>query len=442
MQECDAEVARILQKALRRSDFDLESIESAIRCATLGQAAKSLGAFMSAVGAADPTQPVHCPKCRRRMRGTGPRTKQILTMLGEATYTRSRYECRACGQVRYPADEALDITDASRSPGVRRQTARLGAKEPFHEVAQDLHELAGIRLSRKDAERLAEGVGADVEQRDFRERERTRFQQVPPLDAPKTIETLYIEMDGTGVPMVRRELEGRTGKQQDGSAKTREAKLGCVFTQTGFDEEGQPVRDPETTTFTGAIEEASVFGKRIYAEAVRRGLYEAKRVVVLTDAAEWIKNLVELHFPMATRIIDFYHAKEHVATLCKVLFAKPDSVTWYRERWWEYLAQGRIEAIMDEATAFLPPRPEDNKDAYREVEYLRKNKEQMRYRAFREQGYFIGSGVIEAGCKHVIGKRLKQSGMKWTTQGANAIIALRCATQSSQFNDYWDRRAS
>ena len=375
------------------------------------------------------------------MRGTGPRTKQLLTLLGEVTYTRSRYECRACGQVRYPGDEALDVTDALRSPGVRRQAARLGAKEPFHEVAQDLRELAGIRLSRKDAERIAEGIGADLEERDSREREKTRFQQPPPLDTSKTIETLYIEMDGTGVPMVRRELEGRKGKQEDGSAKTREAKLGCVFTQTSLDTQGRPIRDPATTTFTGAIEEAPVFGRRIYAEAVRRGLYEAKRVVVLTDAAEWIKNLADTHFPMAARIIDFYHAKEHVGTLCKALFMKPESVVRYRERWWDCLAEGRIEAIVDEAASFLPRRPEDNKEASREVEYLRKNKEQMRYRQFREQGYFIGSGVIEAGCKHVIGKRLKQSGMKWTVPGANTVIALRCATQSSRFNDYWELRA-
>lgn len=413
-----------------------------MRRAALGEAAKALGEFMSTVGTAKPKEPVLCPRCRTGMEATGPRTKRVLTVLGETPYTRSRYRCRRCGTVRYPGDEALDLQDSLRSPGVRRQVARLGAKEPFQEVAQDLKELAGIRLSRKDAERLAEAIGADVEKRDFRERERTRFQQPPPLDTPKTIETLYIEMDGTGVPMVRRELHGRKGKQKDGSSKTREVKLGCVFTQTGLDKEGRPVRDPATTTFTGAIEEASVFGRRIYAEAVRRGLFHAKRVVILSDAAEWLKNVADTHFPMAKRIVDFYHAKEHVASLCAKLFAKPESVTRYRERWWDYLAEGRIEAIVDEAASFLPPNPQDNNDARREVEYLRKNKEQMRYAAFREQGYFIGSGVIEAGCKHVVGKRLKQSGMKWTVRGANAIIALRCATQSNRFNDYWEQRTA
>ena len=121
------------------------------------------------------------------MRGTGPRAKRILTMLGEVTYTRSRYRCPSCKTVRYPGDEVFDVVKTSRSSGVRRQTARLGAKEPFHEVAEDPIELAGIRLSRKDAERIAEGIGADIEERDARERERMRFLPAPPLETPKTI---------------------------------------------------------------------------------------------------------------------------------------------------------------------------------------------------------------------------------------------------------------
>lgn len=430
-----------MTRAVARGERDLEALETAVRNVVLASGAQAMGEFMSVAGKAKPDSPVMCPKCRARMRGTGPRTKTILTMLGETSYTRARYCCPACGEVRYPGDEALGLVKTSRSPCFQRQVARLGAKEPFREVAEDMWELAGLKLSRKDAERISENIGRDLETWDLRERERASFMQ-PPIDTPKTIETLYIEMDGTGVPTIAREREGRKGKQPDGTAKTREAKLGCVFTQTAFDENGQPVRDPATTTFTGAIEEASVFGRRIYADAVRRGLFEAKRVVVLADGAEWIKNLVETYFPKATRIIDFYHAKEHVATLCKELFSKAQSVVRYREQWWEYLAEGEIEAIIAEAETFLPSDPSANKDAVREIQYLRKNMDQMRYREFRDAGCFIGSGVIEAGCKNVIGKRLKQSGMEWSVDGANDIIALRCAFQSNRFNDYWEERAA
>jgi hypothetical protein len=431
----------VVNAALARDEHDLEAMEVAVRDAVLAAGANALGGFMSAAAVKASTGTVCCDTCRVPMRSTGLRKKTILTLLGEVAYTRPRYRCLACAQVRYPGDKALDIVGTSRSPSVRRQAARLGAKEPFTEVAQDLRELAGITLSRKDAERIAEGVGADIEARDARERERLRFAPVPPPECPKTIETLYIEMDGTGVPMVPWELAGRKGKQADGSARTREVKLGCVFTQTLLDDQGRPVRDPASCTFTGAIEDAAACGRRLYAEAVRRGLYLAKRVVVIGDGAEWIGNLAGERFGMAQRIVDFYHAKEHVASLCRALFTKPQSIELHRERWWELLEQGNIEEIIGQAQAVLR-QPENNPDAWREIEYLRKNREHMRYAHYREQGLFIGSGVIEAACKNLVGKRLKQSGMEWTVCGANSIIALRCAMLSNRFTEYWDQRAA
>jgi len=435
-------VTRILDRAFARGDLDLEALESAARDAALGRAAQALGRFMSAVGAAAPQTPVVCPKCGQRMQGTGQRSKSILTILGQANYARSRYQCPHCAAVCYPADELLDLSGTSRSPGVRRQLSRLGAKEPFHEVAEDLEELAGIKVSRKDAERIAEAIGEDVEQWDARERCKTRFAQTPPCDSPKTIEHLYIEMDGTGVPMTPWELQGRKGKQPDGSAKTREAKLGCVFTQTALNEQGRPMRDPASTIFTGAIEDCKAFGWRIYAQAVRAGLFAAKRVVVLADGAEWIRNLAEFHFPKATRIIDFYHALEHVGALSRALFMRPDAADQWRERWCGLLEQGKVETILEQAAARMPRDPRHNLDAWREYGYFDTNKECMRYQAFREQGLFVGSGVVEAGCKNVVGKRLKQSGMQWTVQGANSIIALRCASLSTRLTEYWNQRTA
>ena len=202
------------------------------------------------------------------------------------------------------------------------------------------------------------------------------------------------------------------------------------------------MRDPASTTFTGAIEQAAPFGWRIYAEAVQRGLFKARRVVMLGDGAAWITHLTDTHFSMATRIVDFYHAKEHVAELCRTLFTKPARIDHYRERWWSLLAQGDIETMGDEASTFLSKDKNDNKDARRELAYLTKNKAHMRYETFRKQGLYIGSGVIEAACKNLVGKRLKQSGMEWTVRGANSIIALRCATLSRRFQDYWDQRAA
>jgi hypothetical protein len=433
----------MLAVASRPGSVDLEAAEQALRGAVLAAGAKALGAFMTAVGSAAPTEPPRCADCSGAMQSTGPRRKTILTMLGEVSYTRSRYACAACNKsVRYPADDALDLVQTSRSPGVRRQVARLGAKQPFRDTATDLAELAGVHLSRKDAERIAENIGEDMERCDHTARLHIRLGHTPPvLENPP--HTLYIELDGTGIPMVSSELRGRKGKQPDGSAKTREVKLGCVFTQTRTDPQGRPIRDPASTTYTGAIENAQTFGWRLYAHAVERGLHQASRVIVLSDGAEWIKNLAQTHFPNAQRILDLYHAKEHVAALCGLLFDNDlRTTTRYREQWWDWMDQGQIEDIVESASALLPNNPKAAKDARLQIAYLDKNKQCMSYHQYRQQELFVGSGVIEAACKNLVGKRLKQSGMEWTVRGANAIIALRCAELSNRTEQYWEQRTA
>ena len=409
--------------------------------AVLACGAKILAGLLSEHGSGRREEAVLC-RCGRRMESQGLRRKDLLTILGPVAYDRSRFQCPSCQAARYPGDEALDVAGTTRSPGLRRMMARAGSQSTFKDGRDDLRIYAGLTVSAKDVERVAEGIGRQMESWSERERQETLSREDHP-EPEKNLPLMYVSYDGTGVPMTREELRGVRGKQPDGTAKTREAKLGCVFTQTRLDEEGYPIRDPDSTTFVGAIETAEAFGWRIYGEARRRGLTRSQRVVVLGDGAEWVKNLAEMHFPGAVLIVDLYHARQHVSGLCRILLGDNENMMpRQRRRWWALLDAGQVEKIIVQARRRLPADPDLRKAAQVEIHYLEKNKERMRYAEFREQGLFVGSGVVEAGCKTVIGTRLKQSGMEWTVRGANAIITLRCIMKSNRLEDYWESRAA
>jgi hypothetical protein len=288
-------------------------------------------------------------------------------------------------------------------------------------------------------ERHAEALGAEIA-----DQEQETIQPGLPWDLPQVggteIPLLYVEMDGTGVPVVRSETVGRAGKQS-AQARTREVKLGCVFTQTTVDAQGRPRREEGSTTYTGGIETAEVFGRRIYVEAYRRGWNRAQKKVVIGDGAPWIWNLTEEHFPGAIQIVDLYHARQHLWELSGKLWPTDER----RRRKWttkgeKKLEGGRIESLLRDLRSLPSPTPEAAELLRHAADYFAVNAPRMRYPAFRRQHLFVGSGVVEAACKTIVGNRLKRSGMFWRVQSANAILALRCHRLSGKFEDYWENR--
>ena len=331
-----------------------------------------------------------------------------------------------------------DIGVASGS--VRRMLAVVGAAAPFEQGRQQMEVLAGLEVTTKAVERTAETIGADIAAH-----EQAEIQRAMQLDFPivvgEPVPILYVLMDGTGVPVVRKETEGRQGKIEGQPAHTREVKLGCVFTQTTWDEEGYAIRDPDSTTYVGAIETAEQFGKRIYLEAWKRGWSRALKKVVMGDGSEWIWNQAELYFPGATQILDLYHAREHLWDIARRLYPNEEVL---QKRWMmvhgDWLENCKIKKLVASLQSIQTSSVELAEKLRTEAEYFRKNARRMRYPKFRRQHLFVGTGVIEAGCKTVIGSRCKQSGMFWTVRGVNAILALRCSQFNGRFEDYWETR--
>jgi len=429
---------RIFYERQKSGGLDLEAVEMAVRC-SVHQAGS---AVLSQLLEFDPPISEHrqlpC-SCGHTARYVELRSKPVLTAVGQAECLRPYYLCEHCHRGQFPVDVELDIENTELSPGVRRMLAAVGHEAPFQQGRQQMELLAGLSLTTKAVERTAEAIGEDIEVRQQRELRRALQLELPIPIGPR-IPILYVEMDGTGIPVVHKETEGRVSKQDGQPAHTREAKLGCVFTQTTVDEEGYPVRDEASTSYVGAIESCEEFGRRLYAEAWQRGWARAEKKVVLGDGAEWIWNQASLHFPDAIQIVDLYHAREHLWSLGAKLYPNdsPAQKRWVMVRK-DKLDQGKIERLIALLRSQAASRPELAEDIRTEANYFEASKERMRYPKFRKQGLFVGSGVIEAGCKTVLG-RLKQSGMFWTVRGANDIIALRCCQLSGRFEDYWEAR--
>lgn len=383
---------------------------------------------------------VDCGK-GHRARFVEHRGKELITVLAAVKVSRAYYHCGVCGAGVIPKDVALDIVETGFSPGVRRMIGQVGGKEAFEDGQKDLEVLAGVAVTTKAVERVSEATGQQIEQQNHREQEQIMSGKVVPFPGVGPIPKMYIAVDGTGVPVVKRETIGRKGK--NGDAKTREAKLGCVFTQTTVGEDGYPVRDEDSTSYVGAIEKAGPFGWRIYTEAVRRGISRAQKVIILGDGAKWIWGIADLHFPNAIQIVDLYHAREHLSKVAKLVHGSSNKKA---QEWFSALRDELDAGDVQNITAALSRlRPKDKairKEVKTETEYFRRNAKRMRYAEFRSQGLFVGSGIVEAGCKTIIGQRLKLSGMHWTVKGANAIIALRCCQMSNRWEEFWESRAT
>ncbi|MGE5131718.1 MAG: hypothetical protein ACM32E_02290 [Gemmatimonadota bacterium] len=233
------------------------------------------------------------------------REKTIGTVPGPVTLRRAWYHCSACGHGFAPRDRDLGVAGDTMSPGLAKMTGRAAAALPFTATAKLVGELAGITLTSERARSRAEAGGQAAAQAIEAEAAAITARQVIFLPQARPLpDMLYICVDGTGVPVIAAETEGRDGKGADGTARTREVKLCCVFTQTAADEKGRPVRDPRSSSYLITFEPAAHFGVLMAAEARRRGAERIRQLVFPGDGAAWIWNLATRHFPQATQIVD------------------------------------------------------------------------------------------------------------------------------------------
>ena len=357
--------------------------------------------------------------------------KTVQSMFGAIRIQREYFYHAGRGCGRYPMDEALGLENGY-TPAVTRMMCRAGARDTYEDSSADLRAYAGLAVNAQEINRMVQRIGPGM---------RAAMEAEALTGQTEAVPRLYISCDGTGVPMRRSELIGVKGKGEDGRATTREVKVGCVFTEHPREGE-EPFRDTDSTSYIATLRKCGSFGPLLRKEAYRRGMGRAKEIIFIADGAAWIWEIVRTCFSGAIEILDYYHAHEYLVEMVNLLYGKDTELGKQQiENWKNKLLEDRVLEVITVARALgenLPKKEQEILNA--KINYFENNHTRMLYGTYKSKGYFYGSGVIEAGCKSVIGKRAKQSGMFWSEKGAEDVLAIRTALYSDRFNQYWDEK--
>lgn len=354
----------------------------------------------------------------------GRRAIELSTLFGPVRVERDYYLGRQGGHC--PADAGLGL-EGSATPALARLISRAAAQQPYGAASRDLAEYGSIRVDERQIQRVVQQIAPAVE---------PWLAQVP--HSQQAVPILYISCDGTGTPMRKEELRGRKGKQPDGGSKTREVKLGAVFTQHGTDPEGHPMRDHESTSYVASYAPASAFSLLLRAEARRRGVGHADQVIFLSDGAAWAEDIAPECFAGSVSILDFYHASERLHKLAVALSAANAKARL--GQWKRWLLKDGVARIITQGRHLQAQGPEDPLAVEEQLGFFERHQHRMLYGSYRRKGWFIGSGVVEAGCRTVVGQRLKQSGMFWSETGATCVLNFRTLLLSQRFDAFWNDR--
>lgn len=353
------------------------------------------------------------------------RKRHVMTLAGPIQLSRPYYLGPQGG--RCPLDEQLRLYQ-QYTPSVAQLMCWAGAMDPsFEQASQMLQRFAGLDIPNRQIPRVV---------RHYAPHATAWMGNRPSPHRSRPVDILNLQADMTGIPMRPEELRDVAGKQPDGLAKTRQIKLGCVFTQS-TDAHGNPQRDPFSSTYVSTFGEVTDLSALLYQEALKRGYASARTTVFLGDGAEWIWNMVQDRFRGAVQIVDFYHACEHLHALCQTLETDPARSTALFRTWRRRLKRNGLPRIIREtAERALNLDSTTCETIHDQLRYFHTNAHRMTYRTFRRKGYFIGSGAIEGGCRHIVAQRTKLSGMRWLRTGAANVLAFRCLIKSNLFDDY------
>jgi hypothetical protein len=350
------------------------------------------------------------------------RPAKATTLLGSITFTRAVYHCSTCGQYCVPFDAQLQVAAGSFSLGLQELLALLGAtQDSFAQASHVLERLTLLHVAPNSVRAASEDLGQLLVSHDEGVRVQAERSHTPPPAAQTAPPRVYLSMDGVLAHIHE--------------VGFKELKTGCVYTTRTR----RSRKTPEKTevcaiaqSYVVRLCDAEAFGWQLWSEACRRGVGAQTEVVVLGDGAHWIWNIAEQHFPGAIEIVDWYHASEYVWNAARAIFGEGSELRgeWAKQQL-ERLWQGKVQQVLKALQPYSGR--EDAVDAA--ISYYTTHQGRMDYASYRARGLMIGSGTIESACKQLVSARLKQAGMIWDAEGAEAVAVVRAWLTSERWNE-------
>jgi len=462
LQETEKAMIEMIDQLQTVKEGDLQTLEQSVLTACLSLGRTVMEQVLNHAGEEAERKARRDGECGHRQRLVGMRPKQLHTLMGKVTIKRAYYQCMVeegeqsteCNHGQAPYDDVWGPFNGRTSPGVQKLLGKFVARMTLSEAVESFNDILPLPMSERQALNLIQPVGEALREREemqiqalFEQAEDRKTRQSEQSSVPGSpIRRLYIETDGVMARMRRGSVPMEESEIKRKGDVYREFKVGAVF-------EGIPGRErselapgvfldePGPIKYIARRMNAQEFGRYLYALAQRCGLDRAVEVVVLGDGARWIRRLVEEHFPGAIHIIDLYHAREHVWNVANSVYgpATSQGAAWANQAD-DLLSHGKIEDLLQmiEKLPAIPAAPDASRSIPQiEADYFRSNAERMRYPVFRAKGMHIGSGIAEAACKTVVSTRAKRSGMRWTPNGLDAVLALRTSVLSQSYDSFW-----
>lgn len=358
-----------------------------------------------------------CRDCGGQLQDLGLRSKRFQTLCGPIQLRRRMGYCDRCHATMATLDERLGVNETGITPGLQRVVCRVALEMAYEPTKSLLKDTLGFTpCSSREIERIANRHGKEME----------KCAEPPSIvKRPVAKKVHCVAIDGTMIPGLP--------DPKDHRLIWHEVKLATVMDS----------RDIEAPFYIASTEKAEAFGLQLWRELDSRGMGPDNLVQVIADGAPWIWNLADLHFPGVAQLLDFYHAAEHLHETATALWPEGIANTWWRRRL-DQLKTGDLGNFF--AALKLTAKRHTSSDPAvspeRLLHYFEENRHRLGYAEALKRNLPIGSGVVESAGRHIVQQRLKQSGMRWSIPGAQAILNLRTRHRNGQFEQYWENYAA